>query len=158
MKNRLRKELQRFGTSSEDHGFQLLSPNPIKYTDSELKEWDVLIPGPKNSIYQGEEYRIKAKFSDNYPMEAPSILFKVDQKYKPPEHKHIYSNGVICMSLLAADYSPALTLESLLVAIQSMLASASKKEKPKGDGMFVRMYGYNVDPRKLKWDFHDEEC
>merc|ERR1712183_197521 len=119
---------------------------------------NVMISGPKNSIYEGETYCIKAKFSDDYPMEAPAIVFKVDTTYKPPEHKHIYSNGLICMSLLAVDYSPALTLESLLVAIQSMLASATKEEKPKDDYLFVRMYGFNADPRKLKWDFHDEEC
>ena len=188
MKKRLRKELERFVDCSH-HGFQLLSPNPSKYTDSELQEWNVvmsgmslfdykciyfddlyaiksnsfnvcitLLKGPKNSVYHGETYHIKAKFGDNYPMEPPAIVFTVDTNYKPPEHKHVYSNGLICMSLLATDYSPALTLESLLVAIQSMLASATKKEKPRDDGLFVRMYGYNPDPRKLKWDFHDEEC
>ena len=103
-------------------------------------------------------YCITAKFDDDYPMQAPIIKFKVDANYKPPQHKHIYSNGIICMSLLAADYSPALTVESLLIAIQSMLASAAKKEKPRDDGLFVRMHGSNPDPRKLKWDFHDDEC
>jgi len=157
MKKRLRKELLTFSKSSP-HGFRLISPNPDLCTDTQLQEWQVLFPGPPNSLYSKEVFLVKTKFSNDYPMEPPSIIFKIDNMYKAPEHKHIYSNGVICMSLLAADYSPALTLENLLLAIQSMLSSATKKEKPKGDSMFVRMYGYNVDPKKLKWDFHDDKC
>lgn len=35
-------------------------------------------------------------FSENYPIEAPEVVFVG----KVPDHEHIYSNGFICMSIL----------------------------------------------------------
>ena len=40
--------------------------------------------------------RLRFVFNDNYPIEAPEVVFLG----KVPDHKHIYSNGFICMSIL----------------------------------------------------------
>lgn len=40
--------------------------------------------------------RLWFTFSDNYPIEAPEVVFVG----KVPDHEHIYSNGFICMSIL----------------------------------------------------------
>lgn len=44
----------------------------------------------------GEIIRLRFLFNDNYPIEAPEVVFVG----KTPDHEHIYSNGFICMSIL----------------------------------------------------------
>jgi len=157
---RLRKELERF-SSAKEFGLHVTSPVFSPHLkDDDLAEWSVVMEAPPSSVYEGEEYALRVNFNSKYPIEPPAIMFCVDKKrgWNPPQHEHIYSNGVICMSLLANDYSPALTLQQILIAIQSMLSSAKKKCRPDNDSHFTKRYGLKVDPRKLRWDFHDETC
>jgi len=54
-----------------------------------------------------------------------------------------------------------MTVETLLVALQSMLASATHRERPPDDAMFVRRVGKDgekVNVEKLSWSFHDSNC
>ncbi len=44
----------------------------------------------------GKLNRLRFVFNDNYPIEAPEVVFVG----KVPDHRHIYSNGFICMSVL----------------------------------------------------------
>ena len=107
------------------------------------------------------------------PMGAPEVVFVGT----PPVHTHIYSNGHICLSLLADDWSPALTVSSLAVSIQSMcalatpasvtrcsvgapcgrLSSATKKRPPKDDAVYVKRYK-GASPKDTRWAFHDNKC
>lgn len=57
-----------------------------------------------------------------------------------PTHEHIYSNGFICLSILYdcnlifnKEWSPALTVNSIVLSVLSMLSSATKKIKPHND-------------------------
>ena len=69
-----------------------------------------------------------------------------------PIHPHVYANGHICLSILADDWSPALTILSVCVSLQSMLSSCSQKERPPDNDMYVR-FG-SRDPKRTKWVFH----
>ena len=40
--------------------------------------------------------RLRFVFNDNYPIEAPEVIFYGSV----PSHRHVYSNGFICMSIL----------------------------------------------------------
>ena len=44
----------------------------------------------------GNIIRLRFVFNDNYPIEAPEVVFVG----KTPDHEHVYSNGFICMSVL----------------------------------------------------------
>ena len=44
----------------------------------------------------GKLNRLRFVFNDNYPIEAPEVVFVG----KTPDHEHVYSNGFICMSVL----------------------------------------------------------
>ena len=60
------------------------------------------------------------------------------------------------MSLLADDWSPALSVDKLCQAVLSMLSTATVKRRPKDDRRYMLMAPKN--PKKTKWDFHDGAC
>lgn len=128
-----------------------------------------------NPIYRGEVYRLKFKFSGNYPIgmlpsllevtvaivangsptEAPEVIFVKDSTHPIPMHPHIYSNGIICLDLLDRQgWSPVHNVESVCVSLQSMLTGNTKNERPPGDENFVK---YNTQrPRDINFVFHDK--
>ncbi|CAM9157516.1 unnamed protein product [Chrysoparadoxa australica] len=58
-----------------------------------------------------------------------------------PRHEHVYSNGHICLSILAQEWSPALTIQSVCLSILSMLSSATQKKLPPDNDAYVRRVG-----------------
>ncbi|KAF1808712.1 ubiquitin conjugating enzyme [Eremomyces bilateralis CBS 781.70] len=107
-----------------------------------------------NPLYKGETYRLKFRFSKQYPIEAPEVVFVQDPTHPIPLHPHVYSNGYICLDLLdRAGWSPVQNVESVCMSLQSMLTGNSKGERPPGDEEFVRRN--KLRPRDVTWLFHD---
>jgi len=61
-----------------------------------------------------------------------------------------YSHG-------GGDFSPALTVSKLCLALRSMLASAHARERPPGDADYCRRVG-GRSPKETRWDFHDDKA
>jgi len=143
---RLTKELQRL---------QEQSPPGMKIDAPSLDRWVITMLMPAGTVYSGEQHKLQFSFDNSYPLSAPEVIF-----LRPaPVHPHVYSNGHICLSTLATDWSPALTSEAISISIQSMLSSCSKieKKRPDGDARYVRSVG-DRSPKLTKWAFHDEKC
>ena len=86
--------------------------------------WIIDVSGPNGTLYEGENFQLKFKFSNKYPFDSPIVTFTGDCI---PLHPHIYSNGHICLSILTTDWTPAMSVESVCLSIISMLASAKQK-------------------------------
>ena len=86
--------------------------------------WRVEVTGPRETLYDGEQFCLQFKFGPKYPFESPEVTFVGE---KVPVHPHIYSNGHICLSILTEDWSPALSVETVCLSITSMLSSAKEK-------------------------------
>lgn len=133
-------------------GCRLLSSEP-------LTEWVVEMEGPEAAapglprLYKGEVYRLRIRFSDNYPLDPPEFVFLPPS----PEHLHIYTNGFICLDILysggGGGWSPAMTMQSCCLSLRSMLASATSKQRPPGDAQ-MSMRGYR-SPKDIGWMFDD---
>ncbi|KAK9893884.1 UBC-like protein [Cystobasidium minutum MCA 4210] len=144
---RLAKELSKLQSDGPPVGCALVKAD-------DLETWFLSIEVLGDSVYQGEKFLLRFKFDNSYPMEAPEVTFVVDDKWKAPEHPHVYSNGHVCMSLLGTGWSPVLNTESLCLSIQSMLASCKKKERPPGNDRYVR--NAPKSPKDTQWMYEDD--
>mmetsp|Transcript_7160 Transcript_7160/g.20218 ORF Transcript_7160/g.20218 Transcript_7160/m.20218 type:complete len:118 (-) Transcript_7160:235-588(-) len=106
-------------------------------------------------LYENELFRLQVKFSPNYPLDPPEVIFLPEV----PVHPHVYSNGHICLNILYdsrdGGWSPALTINKICHSLHSMLASNTDKTRPPGDQSYVRSTK-GRSPKLTKWMFEDD--
>ncbi len=119
-----------------------------KVKESDLRQWTLKLQGAQGTLYQDEEFTLQFKFSNNYPLESPEVIFVGTI----PVHPHIYSNGHICLSILYDQWTPALTVASVCLSIQSMLSSCQTKERPVDNDRYVAHA--TKSPKETVWNFH----
>ncbi|MCJ1286683.1 hypothetical protein MMC26_006029 [Xylographa opegraphella] len=145
---RLGKELAKIQSS--------LPPGIALVSAPDLSEWhmDIKVLDP-NPIYLNLTFRLRFRFTNNYPIEAPEVVFvtTTDPPRPIPMHPHIYSNGIICLDLLgSAGWSPVQNVESICMSIQSMLTGNTKNERPVGDEDVVRS---RQGPKNMRFSYDD---
>jgi len=82
----------------------------------DLFHWQATIMGPGDSPYQGGVFFLNIHFPTDYPFKPPRVSFTT-RIY----HPNINSNGSICLDILRAQWSPALTVSKVLLSICSLL-------------------------------------
>mmetsp|Transcript_3273 Transcript_3273/g.3434 ORF Transcript_3273/g.3434 Transcript_3273/m.3434 type:complete len:149 (+) Transcript_3273:229-675(+) len=137
---RVEKELQKFMQDSVTDGLNI---EVIR-----ANCWHVKFAAAKGTIYEGEDYILQVKFTKDYPMDSPAVVFLPPSI---PVHPHVYSNGHICLNILGDDWSPALTVRAVCVSILSMLSSNTKRERPPDDAQYNR-----TNPKDTKFSYHDD--
>ncbi|MCJ1332329.1 hypothetical protein MMC10_009021 [Thelotrema lepadinum] len=150
---RLSRELPKLQAGSLPDGIALVSA-------PDFSEWhmDIRVLDP-NPLYLNQTFRLRFRFSPNYPIESPEVTFiALQTPPRPiPMHPHVYSNGIICLDLLdRAGWSPVQNVESVCMSLQSMLTGNTKNERPEGNEIFVR--SNTMRPRDIQFDFHDTTC
>jgi ubiquitin-conjugating enzyme E2 W len=113
--------------------------------------WHVSFTGASGTLYQGEEFTLRIRFTEDYPMDSPEVVFLIPA----PVHSHIYSNGHICLNILGDDWSPALTVKSVCLSILSMLSSATIKERPADNDRYTSVA--RGTPKESRFIYHDDE-
>lgn len=83
-----------------------------------LHEWIATIAGPENTPYDGGIFTLNIVFNNNHPYQPPKITFVT-----PIYHCNINRNGDICLDILKDNWSPALTIDKVLLSISSLLAA-----------------------------------
>jgi ubiquitin-conjugating enzyme E2 Z len=88
-----------------------------------------LITGPFDTPYEGGFFYFVIRCPPNYPIQAPRVKLMTTGSNTVRFNPNLYKNGKVCLSILGTwagpAWSPALSLSSLLISIQSLL-----NEKP----------------------------
>ncbi|KAG0228853.1 putative ligase [Mortierella sp. GBAus27b] len=114
-----------------------LSKNPVEgfsaglVDESNIFEWEILIMGPQDTLYEGGFYKAIMTFPPDYPLMPPKLAFKTEIY-----HPNVYPNGDVCISILhppgedkygyeqaSERWLPVHTVETILVSVISMLSS-----------------------------------
>ena len=91
-----------------------ISAAPVN--DNDLFHWQATIMGPRDTPYQGGVFFLNIHFPPDYPSKPPKCTF-ITRIY----HPNINSNGSIGLDILQDQWSPALTIDKLLLSICSFL-------------------------------------
>ena len=112
-KRRLEKELMEFNLSSPAYISAHLK-------EDNLFEWEASIQGPPGTPYEGGTFILDLSIPARYPFEPPKVTFKT-KIY----HCNINSDGYISLDLLGSKWSSALTIQALLLSIQSFFTDCN---------------------------------
>jgi len=81
-----------------------------------LRYFDIVIAGPKDSAYEGGVFKLELYLPDDYPMVPPKVRF-LTKIY----HPNIDRLGRICLDILKDKWSPALQIDKVCLSIQLLL-------------------------------------
>ncbi|USW58176.1 Putative ubiquitin-conjugating enzyme E2, ubiquitin-conjugating enzyme/RWD [Septoria linicola] len=114
-------------------------PKGIKVVHCDnFRRWevDIQIIG-RHPIYRADEtFRVRFIFHNDYPISPPEVTFRQTATHRVPIHPHIYSYGVICLNILGKEgWTAAMTVESVCLSLQSMLASNREARRPLDDAI-----------------------
>lgn len=108
--------------------------------NDDIHQWTATIAGPAGSPFEGGIFILNINFPLDYPYKAPKVTF-VTKIY----HPNINSAGSICLDILKANWSPALTVAKVLLSISSLL------DDPNPDDPLVPEIAHQYNTRKEKY-------
>ncbi|XP_063629508.1 ubiquitin-conjugating enzyme E2 T-like [Cydia splendana] len=125
--------------------FQSKPPWGVNCHPEKEDHYDVLLVkmlGPKGSPYENGSFKLTITIPEKYPFEPPIVKFTT-----PVYHPNIDKGGRICMDKLKMPpkgaWLPTITLETLLISIQTLLANPNPDDPLMLD--VANEYKYDVD-------------
>jgi len=109
----------------------------IALVDDQLTELTGSIAGPPDTPYEGGTFDLEIKIPGTYPFNPPKVRF-VTKIW----HPNISSvTGAICLDILRDQWAAAMTLRTVLLSLQALLA-APEPDDPQ-DAVVARQYTDN---------------
>lgn len=81
--------------------------------------WRATLFGPAQSKIEGKEFDLELQFPNEYPYKPPNVRFLT-----PISNQHVSKEGAICLDILDTAWSPALTIDRVLLSILSVLTDS----------------------------------
>ena len=86
-----------------------------------LLNWTATLTGPSDTPYENLTFKLSLEFPNNYPYAAPLVLFKT-----PIYHPNVDFSGRICLDILKDKWSASMSVQSVLLSLQSLLGEPNK--------------------------------
>lgn len=117
---RLQREFREVVTSEEakSTGIQL------KALDDQLTKLTGEIRGPPETPYEGGVFTLDISIGDNYPFKPPLVKF-VTRIWHPNVSS---ATGAICLDILKDQWAASMTLRTVLISVQALLADPQPKD------------------------------
>ena len=112
-RKRLQKDLQELQKDPPTG----ISANP---SDSDIFHWTACIFGPEDTPYENGIFKLKLRFSEQFPTEPPKVKF-VSEMFHPNIFNKDPYRGSVCLDILKSKWSPVLSISAILVSMRSFL-------------------------------------
>ncbi|GAB0098223.1 Ubiquitin-conjugating enzyme E2 N [Sergentomyia squamirostris] len=86
--------------------------------ETNARYFHVVVAGPKDSPFEGGNFKLELFLPEEYPLSAPKVRF-ITRIY----HPNIDRLGRICLDILKDKWSPALQIRTVLLSIQALLSA-----------------------------------
>ncbi|XP_058963885.2 uncharacterized protein [Pocillopora verrucosa] len=129
--SRVQKELKQL-QSTKPHGIEVTLPS-----DS-LQLWEAVVPGPKDSYYDGGLFKVQVYLPENYPLGPPSVRF-----LSPIYHVNVSpSSGHVCLGFLTEEsWLPTRCVQDVLSGVFALLIRPELANA--ADHTLLEMYNKN---------------
>uniref|UniRef100_A0A8K9ULH4 Ubiquitin-conjugating enzyme E2Kb (UBC1 homolog, yeast) n=1 Tax=Oncorhynchus mykiss TaxID=8022 RepID=A0A8K9ULH4_ONCMY len=117
------------------------SKNQIKVdlVDENFTELRGEIAGPPDTPYEGGRFQLEIKIPETYPFNPPKVRF-ITKIW----HPNISSvTGAICLDILKDQWAAAMTLRTVLLSLQALLAAAEPDDPQ--DAVVANQYKQNPE-------------
>ncbi|MEU1776969.1 ubiquitin-conjugating enzyme family protein [Streptomyces sp. NPDC012842] len=108
---RLRKELEALAKDPPE------TVGAAPYSEDDLRLWKGHVLGAEGTPHERGFFQLEMSFPADYPFVAPKVRF-ITHVYHPNVRANAISAG-----FLADEWSPVLTVEKVLLSVQSLLAT-----------------------------------
>ncbi|KAH7944442.1 ubiquitin-conjugating enzyme E2 D4 [Rhipicephalus sanguineus] len=112
----------------------------------DLFHWQAVIVGPENTPFEGGMFNLNITFPNDYPFKPPAVQF-LTKIY----HPNINDVGHICLNILGAQWSPALSVAKVLLSICVLMCEPNPDDPLMPDVASVyksNRFQYNATARK----------
>jgi len=124
----------------------------------DMTKINALIIGPFDTPYEGGFFHFMLRCPPNYPINPPRVKLLTTGEGTVRFNPNFYKSGKVCLSILGTwsgpSWSPALSLSSLLISIQSLMTDKPyhnepgyERERAGGD---VRRYNLIIQHETLR--------
>jgi ubiquitin-conjugating enzyme E2 D/E len=110
----------------------------VELINNNIYHWEAIITGPIDSPFKDGIFLLDLEFPKEFPFKPPKVIFKT-----PVFHPNINSQGIICLDILKGSWSPALTIQKVLLSITSLLSDPNPNDPLDTDA--ANLYKNNKD-------------
>jgi len=97
----------------------------VTFDDVNLTKVHALIVGPPDTPYEGGFFYFVLDIPDDFPNQPPKVILHTTDGGRVRFNPNLYASGKVCLSILGTfagpGWSPALSISSVLLSIQSLM-------------------------------------